>query len=82
MPKVSHSLSIKWGVAPEYIIEFAVPIKVMVGTRTSSLLLTPQATKLKCKASVPLTTEIAYLDFVNFFIWSSNLLTKEPIDET
>lgn len=68
MPKVSVSLSIKCGMAPEYTIAFAVPTKVIVGTKTSSLFLTPQATKLKCKASVPLTVEIAYFDFVNFVI--------------
>ena len=46
----------------------AVPAKVMVGTKTSSLFFTPQATKLKCKASVPLTTEIEYFAPVNFVI--------------
>ena len=61
---------------------FTVPAKVIVGTKTSSSLFTPQATKLKCKASVQLTTEIAYLDLVNFLILFSNFVTNGPTEDT
>ena len=54
--------------APEYKIAFAVPAKVIAGTKTSSLFLIPQATKLKCKASVPLIIDITYFVFVYYFI--------------
>ena len=60
----------------------AVPIKVNVGTKTSSLFLIPQAFMVKCNAAVPFTTAIAYLDPVNFFNLSSNFFIKPPTDET
>ena len=58
---VSGVTSKKTGFNPNKQTASTVETKVNVGTKTSSSFLIPKATKAKCKATVPLQTEIAYL---------------------
>ena len=61
--------SMKCGFAPQYVIAFTDPIKVRLGTNTSSFSFISKANKDNLKASVPLLTAIVYFELTKFDIF-------------
>ncbi len=66
MLRVFKLESKKWGIAPQWLIAFAVPTNVKAGSKTSSSFFTPKTFKATWRAIVPFRTAIAYLAPVNF----------------
>lgn len=70
------------GFAPQYLIAFAVAMKVSGWVITSSFSSTPNKVRATWSAAVPLTQATTYGEPVNFEISDSNSSTNLPTEDT